>query len=128
MPQTKSVQACIRNLRFKFFLHNFFFYIFSSFICCRYPDVWDCLNSSNSDNKVCSYYIVYHVPMTCLVSCKILKNMTIKWQSYLSFFLAVYNKHKKNISSCFLLSLYLCILFHAMFFFLVFLFTPTRFC
>ena len=55
----------------------FVYQIFSSFIYCRYPDVLQDLNSSNSDIKVCSYLIDYIVSRACLMSCNFLKNATI---------------------------------------------------
>ena len=85
----------IHNLRIKFVLHNFTFCMPNCIVnYCRYPDLLENLNSSNSNNKVCSYYIIFHVPKACLVSCDLLKNATILWLFFFFSWQFITNKWK----------------------------------
>ena len=96
----------------------FVYQVFSSFIYCRYPVVLENLNSSNSENKVCSYYIVYLIPRACFVSCNLEKNATISELFVFFFWHFTTNKRRPFFYYLFIYISYSiqCFLFHAFFY------------
>ena len=110
----------------------FVYQIFSSFIYCRYPDVLQDLNSSNSDIKVCSYLIDYIVSRACLMSCNFLKNATILELFILCFCWQFIANKRRSCSQdwiivFFIISLCTHLIPYCVFYFMLFL-IPTRFC
>ena len=102
----------IHNLRIKFVLYNLTFCVPNCILnYCRCPDVLENLNSSNSNNKVCSQYIVFLVPKACLVSCDLLKNATILGLFFFFFWQFITNKRRSCSQDWIIL------------FFIIFLFT-----
>ena len=122
----------IHNLRIKFVLYNLTFCAPNCILnYCRCPDVLENLNSSNSNNKVCSQYIVFLVPKACLVSCDLLKNATILGLFFFFFWQFITNK-RKSCSQDWIILFFIIFLFTYLIPYSVFLphdfFNPTRFC